>query len=334
MQITKRLGIHLLHAIGGHTIATSLERTLLALVLSFIYCVPSTAQYDPYFIHYSDMETSFNPAAAGKQDLLNVSIAYALNFLGFENNPQTAYASADMPFTALNRRHSAGVVFMNDKIGLFTHKHLSLQYALQFKLAGGRLSAGIQGGMLSENFNGSKVDLEESNDPAFAKADVTGSAFDIGMGLYYARKNWYAGLSAQHINAPLITLGETNELKVDASYYFTAGCNIKLRNPFLVVKPSVLARTDLSHWRADISGRLVYQNDRRMLYGGINYSPQNSVGLLIGGSFHGIVIGYSYEAFTSGVSLGNGSHELHIGYQRIINIQKKGKNLHKSPRIL
>jgi len=55
---------------------------------------------------------------------------------------------------------------------------------------------------------------------------------------------------------------------------------------------------------------------------------------LVGGMFHGINLGYSYEIYTSAISPGNGSHELFVGYQIDINLIKKGKNLHKSVRIL
>jgi type IX secretion system PorP/SprF family membrane protein len=280
------------------------------------------------------METSYNPGAVGKQSKLNFAAAYAIDFSGFENNPQTAYAAADLPFYALNAYHGVGVMFMNDKIGLFTHQRLALQYALRMKLFKGYLRAGIQVGVLDETFDGSKLDVEDSSDPAFSTSSVDGSAVDLGLGLYYVRGPLYAGLSVQHLTSPLISLGETNELQVDRTYYFTAGYNIKLRNPFLTIKPSVLARTDMSAWRADVTGRLVYQNGDKMMYGGVSYSPTNSVTVLLGGSFHGVVLGYSYEVYTSSISVGNGSHELFVGFQHDINLVKKGKNLHKSPRIL
>ena len=34
------------------------------------------------------------------------------------------------------------------------------------------------------------------------------------------------------------------------------------------------------------------------------------------------------------MSIGNGSHELFVGYQMDLNLIKKGKNLHKAVRIL
>ena len=292
------------------------------------------AQYDPSFSHYFDMETSFNPASAGKQPKINVTAAYAMDMAGFEHNPQTAYAAADMPFYALRSYHGAGVLFMNDRLGLFTHMRLTAQYAYKFKLLGGQLSVGLQAGLISEKLDGSKADLADSGDPAFNSAQLSGNAVDLGAGIYYTLKDFYAGISVQHITSPLVKLGDNNELPIDKTYYLSGGYNIKLHNPFLTIKPSVLVKTDMVAWRADVTGRLVYSHDNKLLYGGLSYSPTNSVTMLVGGSFHGIVLGYSYEFYTSGLNPGNGSHELFVGYQQDINLVKKGKNKHKSVRIL
>ena len=297
-------------------------------------CIVSKAQYDPSFSHFWGMEPSFNPASVGKESKLNVVGAYAIDFAGFENNPQTAYIGADIPLYFLKNYHGVGISLINDKIGLFNHQRLAVQYAYRFRLLGGRMALGVQGGFLSEKFNGSKVDLAEGNDPAIPTTDVNGNALDIGAGFYYTRGPWYIGASAQHLNSPLVELGETNELKVEATYYLTGGYNIKLRNPFLSIPTSALVRYDGHVYRADVGGRLVYKNDNKMLYGGVFYSPTNSVTVHVGGSFHGVNLGYSYEIYTSGLNPGNGSHELFVSYQTDINLQKKGRNKHKSVRYL
>ncbi|MCI6201510.1 MAG: type IX secretion system membrane protein PorP/SprF [Paraprevotella sp.] len=294
----------------------------------------TSAQYDVSFSHFWDMEPYYNPAAAGKDNKLNIAAAYAMSFTGFENNPKSMYIGADMPIYFLKKYHGVGVSLLNDQIGLFTHQRLALQYAYKQKLFGGTLSIGLQLGFISEKFDGSKVDVEDSSDPALTKSDVNGSAMDLAAGIYYTHGSWYVGVSAQHINAPLVELGETNELQIDRTIYLTGGYNIKLRNPFLTIHPSALIRTDGSSYRADIAGLLVYTNDKKMLYGGVAYSPSNSVTAHIGGLFHGVKIGYSYEIYTSGISLANGSHELFIGYQTTLNLYKKGKNKHKSVRLL
>lgn len=311
-----------------------LRRFTTVFVISFLGIFVAKAQYDPSYSHYFSMEPSFNPAAVGKFNQLNVVGAYALDFAGYEHNPNTFYVGADMPVYFMKNYHGVGLSIMNDKIGLFTHQRLSGQYAFRFKFLGGRFAAGVQLGMIMETFDGSKIDVEDSNDPALPKSQVTGNSFDAGVGLYYTHKNWYAGLSAQHLTGPTIDLGETNELKVDPTYYFTAGYNIKLRNPFVTIPTSTLVRYDGVSWRGDITARVEYKNDKKKLYAGASYSPTNSVTFLVGGSFHGINIGYSYEVYTSAISPGNGSHELFVSYQTDINLQKKGRNKHKSVRFL
>ena len=294
------------------------------------------AQYDSSFSHYWAMETSFNPAAAGKDPMLNVNGVYNMSMTGFENNPKTMYIAADMPFYALKSYHGVGAQIINDEIGLFSHKKLNIQYAYRFRMFGGMFSVGVQGGLLSENFDGSKVDLpeENSNDEAFSKAEVTGTGFDLCAGLYYKHRNWYVGLSSLHLTAPTVELGETNELEVSRSYYFTAGYNIQLRNPFLMVQTSVLGRSDGVAYRGDVTARLKYTHDKKVMYAGLSYSPTNSVTLLIGGHFHGVMFGYGYEAYTGAIGLGHGSHELFVGYQTDINLFKKGRNRHQSVRLL
>jgi hypothetical protein len=66
----------------------------------------------------------------------------------------------------------------------------------------------------------------------------------------------------------------------------------------------------------------------------VGYSPGNSVTALIGGFFYCITIGDSYEIYTSVLKIGNGSHELFVGYQTDLNFQKKGRNRRQSVRIL
>lgn len=292
------------------------------------------AQYDVEFAHYFDMETSFNPAAAGKQDRLNVTAAYAMQFAGFEHNPNSIHVAGDLPFYALGSYNGVGLQLLNDQIGAFTHQKVAAQYALRKKFLGGTISIGVQATMLNEQLDGSKLDAEDSSDPALVSSQVNGSGLDLAAGLYYQHGQWYVGASAQHLTAPLIELGDRNELQIDRTYYLTGGYNIKLRNPFVTIHPSFLVRSDGVAYRGDLTCRVQYTNDKKKMYIGAGYSPTNSATLMIGGSFHGINVGYSYEVYTSAVGIGNGSHELFVGYQTELNLYKKGKNKHKSVRLL
>ena len=294
----------------------------------------ASAQQEPSFAHYWALEPSFNPAAAGKLPLINVTGAYAMSLIGFENNPKTLNAAADMQLRLFGRAHGVGVQLMSDQLGLFTHQRLALQYAYKQSLLGGTLSIGVQVGMLSEKFRGSEVVTEIADDPAFTKTDVNGNALDLAVGLYYMHRRWYAGLSMTHATAPSVDLGDRSILEVSRTYYLTGGYNIQLRNPFLSIHPSVLAHTDGTTHRVNLTARLKYTHEKKMVYGGVAYSPTNSVTAMIGGNFHGVSLGYSYEIYTKALRIGNGSHELFVGYQTKLNFEKKGRNRHQSVRIL
>lgn len=310
------------------------KRNYVIFSLLWLFFTTVRAQQEPSFSHYWAMEPSFNPAAAGKESKLNVTGAYAMTLTGFEHNPRTMYIAGDMPFVLLNKMHGVGLQLMNDEIGLFKHQRLVGQYAYKHRLFGGTLSVGVQAGLLSEKFKGSELDLEDTGDPAFSKTDDNGTALDLSAGLYYQHGSWYAGVSVLHVTAPTIELGERSIYNISRSYYLTGGYNIRLHNPLLTIHPSVLVRYDGVAYRGDITCRLKYTHDGKVMYAGAGYSPTNSVTAFIGGLFHGVMLGYSYEVYTSALSFGNGSHELFVGYQTELNLYKKGRNRHQSVRIL
>lgn len=311
-------------------------KRLLTFFILIDAAVAVRAQYDPEFTHFWMMETSFNPAAAGKEDALNIVGAYSMQMTGFKNAPKTMYASADMPFIVFKKqRNGVGLTFLNDELGLFSHKRFSAQYAFYInRLFGGRLSIGAQADLISETFDGTGADVETTGDPAIPTTKVTGSKVDMSAGLMYRHKRWYAGLSMLHILSPTVMLGETNEINIDPTCYFTAGYNIALRNPLLSIHPAVLCRYDGSIFRADISGRIELKSDTKKLFAGASWSPENSASLFVGGLFHGVTLSYSYEAYTSMPDLKSGAHEIILKYDLDLNLYKKGRQRHKSVRYL
>ena len=119
--------------------------------------------------------------------------------------------------------------------------------------------------------------------------------FDLTAGVHYNHRLFHAGLSVMHVTAPTIELGEKNEIKVDRTYYFSGGGNIRLKNPLLSVQPSMQVMTDLQAWRADVTVRGTYTYDEKRYYVGLTYSPMTSVAILLGGEINSVSFGYAYE---------------------------------------
>ena len=105
-------------------------------------------------------------------------------------------------------------------------------------------------------------------------------------------------------------------------------------NPTLKVATSALVRSDLVAYRGDVTARLIYTHDEKMMYGGIGYSPTNSITAYVGMFIQGIVLGYCYESYIGGVGMKSGAHELRVGYRTELQLGKKGKNFHQSVRYL
>ena len=307
----------------------------IALILCALsFAVAARAQFDTHFTHYWALQGYYNPAVAGLSGKLNIYGTYAMQMTGFTNAPATMLVGADVVLPTEKKNQAVSANLYNESIGLFTNQRLFAGYAYRFNLWGGQLGVGVNVGSLEQKFDGSKVETEEANDPAFPSSEVDGMGFDLTAGVHYNHPLFHAGLSVMHITAPTIELGEKNEIKVDRTYYFSGGGNIRLKNPLLSVQPSMQVMTDLQAWRADVTVRGTYTYDEKRYYVGLTYSPMTSVAILLGGEINSVSFGYAYEIFTSGVGLIHGSHDLYVGYVMDLDWFKKGRNKHKSIRIL
>ena len=292
------------------------------------------AQQDVAFLHYWRMETQWNPAAVGQSPQLSIQGAVQTHTMGYEQAGSTMWAGADMAFALGRTFHGVGAMFLNDNIGLFSHKRFSLQYAYHQPWRGGTIALGLQADMLQEGIDGSKADLGDKNDPAFPTTQVNGSAFDLSVGSYYQRKGFRLSAAYHHLAAPTVRLGETHELPIRGVLNVGTQYNIRTSSPLFTITPSAMLRSDFTDYRVDLTLRGEYKFENRLIFGGINYAPQRSVGLFVGGTLQGIDISYGYEANTSGLGLGTGQHEIVIAYRLPIDLGKKQRNLHKSVRWL
>ena len=312
-------------------------KKLLLFVVVLTMALGARAQSDVAFTNYWALQSFYNPAATGLDSKLNVQAAYSLQLLGFEHAPQTMYVGVDLPMFFIGPKHGVGVGFLNDEVGLFSNKKFYLQYAYHQPLKGGRLSVGVRAAMLNETFDGSKVDATDPGDPVFNSSELNGTGFDLDAGLRYTYKNrWYVGVGAMHCLAPKVKLGDekVNQVSIDPMFNATAGYTFGFRRKDILLYTSAILRTDLVAWRGDVTARLAYNGEKIKFYGGLTYSPTVSVGLLLGTTFQGVNIGYSYEMYTGGIGALNGTHELTLGYSTDLNLFKKGKNRHQAVRVL
>ena len=291
-----------------------MRKWTLAILLAVCIIGKMQAQFDAHFTHYREMLGYFNPAGAGAEGRLTTYAAYSNQMTSFENNPKTMLINIDAPIPFIKSDHSLGLGIVNDEIGKFSNQHLYLNYAYAFRLFDGRLALGVQAGVVNCSFENKDLIFGESNsDPAFPSGNADGNKADFGAGILYQHKHFYAGVAGLHLNAPLVLMGETNEIKVSPYYNFMAGGNIPVKNSLITVQPSLQVMTDLVTWRASLTALGTYSYDGRNFFGGITYSPATSVAFILGIEMKNITASYGYELFTSGIGAENGNHDIYLG---------------------
>lgn len=322
--------------------------TLLAL-LALIYN-KGVAQNDALLSHYFEVPAFYNPAATGLTDLVRIHGGSRLQWVGIDNAPTTFLALADTPFKLLGRRFGAGVSVNHQSMGLYRNLSAALQISYKLKLFGGQLSVGLQPGIISDTFKGSEVfipdddDYHDDSDNAIPRTDMSGTALDIGLGLWYERKAFWAGVAVSHLNSPKVAFsaesgGSSGDAEVQnfefgpaRSIYFTAGCNIEIKNTLFEVLPSMLVMSDFTFTRAIATARLRY---KKFLSAGIAYRHDDAVSALLSVEYKGFYLGYSYDYPTTAISgASSGSHEIFAGYALKLDLSDKNRHKQKSIRIM
>lgn len=315
-----------------------MRRPLLFTIVLLLTCVSLTrAQYDVRLSQYFQAKPYYNPASVGTTEDLNILALARMEWVGIKGAPLSFFAMADMPLTLGKTQHGVGVVLLTESIGLFQNTHVGLQYAYKQKLFGGTISGGFQIGLVNQSFDGSKVEMVESEyhqqtDEAIPTSQVSGMGFDMNFGLFYTHKKFYAGIGMAHLIEPELQLGENAYSYIGRTYNFMGGYNIPLPNPLFELQPSVFLLTDLQSFHTDITARLEYN---KMFNGGVSYRVNESVGILFGVKIGRFQAGYAYDfPITALGQATSGSHELCVRYSLKLKKTKTGKNRHKSVRIL
>ncbi|MDE6428850.1 MAG: type IX secretion system membrane protein PorP/SprF, partial [Muribaculaceae bacterium] len=174
--------------------------------------------------------------------------------------------------------------------------------------------------------------------------DVTGQGFDMNIGLTYTHRLFTLGLACTHLLSPQVKMrregsegssgsGEQEWLfPFDRTLYFTAESNIPIKNTLFEVLPSLMVRTDLASFQADVTARLRW---KKFLTAGLGYRTQDALSVMLEGEFKGITLGYSYDYSLSPIMRAtSGSHEVWVGYSLKLNFGEKNRNAHKSIRLM
>lgn len=324
---------------------------LISVLGAALVCFYAAAQTDINLSQYYAAPTLYNPGATGTSDLLRIRGGARLQWMGIDRAPKAFLGAADMPVKIGKKRIGVGLRLGQESRGLYSGLDLGAQLSYKINRWGGTWSFGLQIGMFDQSFKGSEVylpdddDYHQGTDEGIPTNDIHGTALDLGAGIWYEHRKFYAGLSCTHLTSPTVTMNAENEsggsetsgerkyqIQARRTLYFTAGCNIPIKNTLFDIIPSVIVKSDFTYTTAQITARARY---RKFLSFGVGYRWDDAVVATVAAEIKNFYIGYSYDYSTNALhSASSGSHEIFAGYSLKLDLGDKNKHKHKSVRIM
>ena len=312
------------------------------ILIGFVFLVgvltPSLAQQAIMFSQYMNNLIPSNPAAVGHNDMINVGGSFRSQYAGFEGAPIVYNVGADIGFNIAKTKHGAGINFYDNTVGLFRFQDVNLDYAYRIPIKDGYLSAGISVNFTTVSYDTERLHTVDSeyhspDDPSIAQANGNDFKMDLGAGVLFKNKTWFAGISLLNILAPQYRLSNTSETNLfdkSRNLIILGGYNISFTNPLYKLKVSAAINTDFASWSGIANANLEY---KERYWGGLGYRIDGAVIFMVGiRVLNGLNIAYSFDLPTSSLINSAGSHEVSLSYSFNIDLAKKNK--YKSIRYL
>ena len=294
------------------------------LLLSSLVCIVATksmAQQDKLITHFIYDKMSINPGSTGLDKGICATAIYRNQWDKVNGAPNSAVFNIEANTTQRGLVMKAlpvnlGLSFFHDAIGFNRQNNLLLNVSYPLMLGNfGTLGIGAGVGMINFGQNPTWVPPTTQTDLSLP-VGFSATNLDLNFGLYLkANRGWHVGFSSTHLNEALMrqTISQISyQYQTARHYYMLGGYKIDGVGQNGAIDIQGLMRTDLTKFSGDINVRYVWKN---MLYGGVTYRTIDAVGLMVGGTFKNITLGYSYDVTTNKlVGISRGSHEILLKY--------------------
>jgi type IX secretion system PorP/SprF family membrane protein len=296
------------------------------LFFSVFFSAQVFSQQVPQFSLYSLNPYAFNPAYAGLENTLVATGVYRQQWSGLKGAPVTQHLNAHLPLYAISS--GIGIRLENDVIGAHNSTQAVVSYNYQWQA--GRttiVSMGVSAGYMQYVLDGTKLRAPEGThvDPDFSHNDQVlplgkervGAPL-VEAGVYVQAKKLELGVSLQPVYASKLSAGSGGfgVKPIPHAFFYTAYS--VAAGEQLVIKPSILVKTDLAETQTEISAIARW---RENIFAGVSYrgfgSKARDAAVIIAGLKlnEKTTLAYAFDVPLSALNTVNrGSHELLLRY--------------------
>lgn len=324
-----------------------MQRHILFIVLLISAISFSTQAQDPIYSQYYAAPLQLNPAFAGNTYTPHLAFNYRNQWPALNQ----AYVTYSVSYSQFFKDFNSGIGLMiladDAGQGLYKTNKASVVYSYRLEMNDDLfLKFGVEGSLVRFDVGWDKFIFPDQIDAEFGAISGGGTPFpteevqpdnlsrtyfDASAGMLLYSSNFYAGVSAKHLNTPNESLLQINQnldsglplrLSLHAGYEFKLSQGNK-RKPSSFISPNIMfiQQGDFGQVNVGAYGNL------GIIFGGLWYrqgfaNPDAAI-ILLGVKKGAYKIGYSFDMTVSNLTLGRsgGSHEISL----IMNFDKPRK---------
>jgi type IX secretion system PorP/SprF family membrane protein len=203
-------------------------------------------------------------------------------------------------------------------------------YSFHLGFGEGKLSFGLEGGMVHSTTDFQKLIRYDADDPSIPETVEVAIVPDASFGIYYHAKSYYAGAAFYHLfnSIPLLPDSDNTEMiQMAKTAYLFGGYIFDVSKSFALEPGGLLKYAPGAPIQADLNLNLIY--NERITLGGSYRTGGTAAVLLKVDVTEGIRIAYSYDINFSRLSnFSTGSHEIMLSFGRKLLPPAMKKEVH------
>lgn len=278
----------------------------LVIIYFVLICGLAKAQHYPMYSQYLVNGLAINPAYAGRNEALDITLLHRRQWVGVEGAPVTTAFTMSSPLK--NKAINLGVSIVDDRLGASSKQLINGIYTYRLKIKKVKLSFGVQGGLGINKTNWNQLKRNDQQDELLTNTSVTRTSLIVGAGIYLHTRNLFAGVSSPYLVNTINKYSfKESPVLINVGYLYSI-------NKDHDIKPSVLVKQVInSPTQIDFNLNYYYKK----LFGiGFSYRTKESIiGIAEIAINEQFKLSYSYDFGLSKIKKYNsGSHELMLRY--------------------
>ena len=200
------------------------------------------SQQEPMYTQNNFDRLTFNPAYAGSSNWIVTSVKHRSQFIGLDGGPNTDIITIHAPWQARSVGYGGKIV--SDRLGVTNQTGISGIGAYHLGLGKGKMSVGLEFGLFMQSIDFSTLYKLEKIDNAIPPGKTTKAKFDGAFGLQYQTKNYFLGLSVQHLYGGSLNFSNYDRSIIAHLYrhWFFSGGYVKDLSKNLSMQPCFLVK--------------------------------------------------------------------------------------------